>query len=351
MTVSVGLVGYGLAGAVFHAPLITRVAGLTLAAVVSSDAAKVQRDYPGMRVEPSLERLLADETITSVVIATPNTTHVDFARQAILAGKHVVVDKPFTIHAAEADELIALAQQHHVLLSVYQSRRWDNDFLTIRHLLATHLLGEISTYEGHYDRFRPEVADRWRDQALPGSGMLYDLGSHLIDQALTLFGLPTTVRADVQALRPGAVVDDYFHLTLGYPRLNVILHSGIIVREPGPRFQIHGTKGSFIKYGLDSQEDALKAGQRPGAPGWGADNAADYGRVTLDVGGITINGTIPTLRGGYEGFYQSWAAAISDGQPVPVDPVDSRNVIRVIECALQSQAEQRTIPFTAGGAQ
>lgn len=347
MAVQVGLVGYGLAGEIFHAPLISSVAGLQLAAVFSSNPAKVQRDYPSLTVEPSLEQLLAHDEITSVVIATPNTTHFEFAKQAILAGKHVVVDKPFTITSADADVLIALAQEHHVLLSVYQSRRWDNDFKTIRRMLQSQLLGDISTYEEHYDRFRLSVTDRWRDQAIPGSGMLYDLGAHLIDHALTLFGVPLTVQATVQAIRPGGVVDDYFHIVLGYPEhRNVILHSSIIVREPGPRFQINGTKGSFIKYGLDSQEDALKAGKRPGDPGWGEDPSSDYGCLTMDIDGLTVNGTIQTLRGGYEGFYQDWAAAITDGKPVPVDPMDSRNVIRTIELALQSQAEQRTIPFS-----
>ena len=346
MAIRVGLVGYGMAGSVFHAPLITSVEGLTLAAVVSSNAAKVQPDYPNVDVVPTLAELLARNDIELVVIATPNGTHYEFARQSLAAGKHVVVDKPFTIHTSEAEELIDLAQSKHVMLSVFQNRRWDNDFLTIRALLETGLLGELSTYEAHYDRFRPVVRNRWREQALPGSGMLYDLGAHLIDQALVLFGTPETVWADVRAQRPGAVTDDYFHIVLTYPqKQTVILHSGSIVRELPPHFQLHGSKGSYIKYGIDSQEDALKAGKRPGASDWGQDDVMQYGTLTIDVGGITIDGKVPTLPGHYETFYQGMVEALTQGKPAPVNPQDARNTIRVIECALQGSKEQRAIPF------
>ena len=346
MAIRVGLVGYGMAGSVFHAPLITSVEGLTLATVVSSNAAKVQQDYPDMDVVSTLAELLARDDIELVVIATPNGTHYEFARQALEAGKHVVVDKPFTIHTSEAEELIELAQRKQVVLSTFQNRRWDNDFLTIRALLKTGLLGELSTYEAHYDRFRPVVRNRWREQALPGSGMLYDLGAHLIDQALVLFGTPQTVLADVRAQRPGAVTDDYFHILLTYPQQQmVILHSGSIVRELPPHFQLHGNKGSFIKYGLDSQEDALKAGKRPGDAGWGQDDASQYGTLTTDVGNITIEGKVPTLPGHYEAFYQGIVAAITQGSPAPVNPHDARNTIRIIECALQSSNVLRAIAF------
>jgi len=346
MAIRVGLVGYGMAGSVFHAPLITSVEGLTLTAIVSSNAVKVHRDYPDVNVVPALDALLARDDIELVVIATPNGTHYEFARQALEAGKHVVVDKPFTIHTDEAEVLIALAKRKNVVLSVFQNRRWDNDFLTIRALLETGMLGEIATYEAHYDRYRPVVRDRWREQALPGSGMLYDLGAHLIDQALVLFGPPQTIWADVHAQRQGAVTDDYFHLVLTYPqKQTVILHSGSIVRELPPHFQLHGSKGSFIKYGLDSQEDALKAGKRPGDSGWGEDDASHYGTLTVEVGEVTINGTIPTLPGSYEAFYQGMVKAIAQNSPAPVNPHDARNTIRVIECSMQSSQEQRAIPF------
>ncbi len=345
MTIRVGLVGYGLAGSVFHAPLIESVEGLSLAAIVTSQAERVKRDYPDVEVVPTIEGLLGRDDIGLVVIASPNVTHHDFARRALEAGKHVVVDKPFVIHAAEADDLIELAHRRQVVLSVFQNRRWDNDFLTVRHLLGSEVLGEVITYECHYDRFRPEVQKRWREDPLPGSGTLYDLGAHLIDQALCLFGAPESVWGDVRAQRPGAQVDDYFHLVLGYGRRRVILHAGSLVRETPPRFQLHGSKGSFIKYGLDPQEDQLKAGMRPGDAGWGEDEPAMYGDLTIDVGDLVVKGKVTTLGGHYEAYYQGMVEAITQGSPAPVVPEDARNTIRAIECALQSQQEQRVIKF------
>ena len=349
MTINVGLVGYGMSGSVFHAPLIESVQGLALAAIVSSNPEKVHRDYPTITVVPTLDRLLEHEEITLVVISTPNDTHYDLAKQALEAGKHVVVDKPFVIRAAQADELIALAHKQQVVLSVFHNRRWDNDFLTICYLLKTNLLGELSTYEAHYDRYRPVIRDRWRERAIPGAGTLYYLGSNLIDQSLFLFGLPQSVWANVQAQRTGAEADDYFHLILSYPRQIVILHAGSLVREPGPRFQLHGTTGSFIKYGLDSQEDALKAGKRPGDPGWGEDREDDYGELTIDVGEITVKGKVKTLAGRYETFYQGIVEAITLGKPAPVSAEEARNTIKVIEDALQSHKEQRTVIFQERG--
>ncbi len=345
MTIHVGLVGYGMSGSVFHAPLIEYLPELTLKTVVSSDPEKVRRTYPTVLVVPTLDLLLADTDISLVVIATPNETHYPLAKQALEAGKHVVVDKPFVLSSQQADELIALAQAHRVLLSVYQNRRWDNDFLTIRHLMETGVLGSISTYEAHYDRYRPVVRNRWREQAIPGSGILYDLGAHLIDQALVLFGMPTTVWADIRAQRTDAKTDDYFHLVLGYPEHDAILHSGSLVRESGPHFQVHGSKGSYLKYGLDPQEDALKAGQLPNDPEWGHENEAMYGELTMSVGNLAVKGKVPTLPGHYEAFYEGVAQAIIHGTQVPVSPEDARNTIWVIETARRSHEEQRTLPL------
>jgi len=345
MSIRVGLVGYGLAGSVFHAPLIESVEGLSLTAIVTSQTETVKQDYPQVEVVPTFERLLERDDIELVVVAAPNVTHHDFARRALEAGRHVVVDKPFVIHAAESDDLIDLALRQHVVLSVFQNRRWDNDFLTVRQLLEGYLLGEITTCEIHYDRFRPEVNSRWREQPLPGSGTLYDLGAHLIDQALFLFGTPQTVWADVGAQRQGAQVDDYFHIVMGYGQRRVILHAGSLVREEPPRFQLHGSKGSFLKYGLDPQEDQLKEGMRPGDPGWGQDDPDMYGVVTIHAGGVEIKGTVTTLAGRYEAYYQGMVEAIAQGRPAPVAPEDARNTARVIDCALKSQQEQRVITF------
>ena len=280
-----------------------------------------------------------------MVIATPTEMHYAQAKQALEAGKHVVVEKPFAVSSQQADELIELALKQHVLLSVYQNRRWDNDFLTIRHLLELGTLGDISTYEVHYDRYRPVVRHRWREEAVPGAGILYDLGSHLIDQALVLFGMPATVWADIRAQRVGAKIDDYFHLVLGYPQHVAILHAGSLVREPGPHFQVHGSKGSYLKYGLDPQEDALKAGLLPNDPAWGREQEAMYGELSMNIGELAFKGKVQTLPGHYDAFYQGIVQAIIDGGTLPVLPEEARNTILVIEAAQRSHEKQRTIVF------
>lgn len=345
MTIHVGLVGYGMASAVFHAPLITSTSGLALHTIVSSRPEQVHKDFPALTVVPTLEHLLAQPEITLVVIATPNERHYDLAKQALVAGKHVIVEKPFVLFPSQAEELMELAHQQQVVLSVFHNCRWNNDFLTIRHLLQQGLLGDLVTYEAHYDRYRPLVRDRWRERAEPGAGILYDLGSHLIDQALCLFGVPQAVWADIQAQRANAQADDYFHLVLSYSTLRVILHAGSLVRASGPRFQLHGSAGSFFKAGFDSQAEALLLGKRPGAPGWGEDPAEQYGTITMEVGKLTIEGTVKTLPGCYEVFYQGIVEAIVSGQPAPVTAQEATDTIKVIEAAWQSQQEHRTIAF------
>jgi scyllo-inositol 2-dehydrogenase (NADP+) len=345
MTIRVGLIGYGLSGKVFHAPLIQRVKGLELVAVVSSNPDKVLRDLPDVDVVSTPEELLERKDIELVVIATPNTLHHPYAKAAIMAGKHVVVEKPFTITTEEADELIDLARQHRVLLSVYHNRRWDNDFLTVQRLIESGCLGELALYEAHYDRYRPKVRDRWREHDIPGAGTLYDLGSHLIDQALVLFGPPQTVWADLEAQRTGAQTVDYFHLVLDYGRLKVVLHSGSLVRGDGPRFQIHGEKGSFIKYGLDPQEDQLKQGMAPGDQGYGVGQVEHDGELTVELGGLSVKGRVETLPGTYHAYYEGIVEAIQSEKPAPVTAEEARNVIKVIECAIRSHREKRVVTF------
>ncbi|KYG08414.1 oxidoreductase [Sorangium cellulosum] len=340
--VYVGLVGYGLAGAVFHAPLIRAIPRLRLAAIATRREGQVMTDHSGVAVHPTPEVLIAEPGIDLVVIASPNETHVPLARAALEAGKHVVVDKPFTITSAEADELIALAARRGRLLSVFQNRRWDADFRTVRRCIEQGLLGEVASYEAHFDRFRPAIKQGWREEAAPGSGILYDLGAHLIDQALVLFGPPRAVTADLLAQRPEARTVDYFHLTLDYGRRRVIVRSSTLACEPGPRFAVHGDGGSFLKYGIDGQEDALKAGKRPGTPEWGREDPRWFGTLVTATG---ERRAIESLPGAYEAYYEGIADAILDGAPPPVRAEEARDVIRIIEAAMQSSAERRTIPL------
>lgn len=338
--IQVGLVGYGIGGAVFHAPLLGVVPGMRLAAVATSRRELVERALPGVRVVASYHAMVADPAIGLMVVSTPTASHYEVARAALEAGKAVVVDKPFTATAAEADELLALAARRGRLLSVYQNRRWDGDFLTVKRLVGEGRLGRVYHYEAHFDRFRPQIKGGWRDEEVAGSGILFDLGAHLIDQALHLFGMPEAVRADAMAQRPAAQSVDYFHVVLEYGRMRAILHGGSVVREPGPHFAVHGDGGSFLKYGMDPQEDALRAGGRPGEAGWGSDAVENYGLL------VTAEGTrerVRTEAGSYQRYYEGIARALLEGVPAPVDAADSRNGLRVIEAAVRSAAEGRRV--------
>ncbi|ATB42525.1 putative oxidoreductase [Cystobacter fuscus] len=332
-----GLIGYGLAGTVFHAPLLAAEPAFTLAAVATQRAAEVARDWPGARVL-SPDALLEDPSLDVVIIASPNDTHAPLAERALRAGKHVVVDKPFTLDAAEASRLDALARERGRCLTVFHSRRWDGDFLTVRQLLEQGRLGRLFSFESHYDRFRPQVKARWKEDAVPGGGTLWDLGSHLIDQAVQLFGMPESVSADLGQQREGARATDWFHLLLRYGELRVILHSGSVVHEPWPRFVLQGERDAWVKYGLDPQEEQLKAGLRPGQAGWGQEPAARHGRLSQ-------GGEVPTLPGQYESFYRCFARAIAGEGPVPVTAESAGQVIRIVQAAERSASEGRRIPL------
>jgi scyllo-inositol 2-dehydrogenase (NADP+) len=341
--IGVGLVGYGLAGSVLHAPLIAAEPRLRLHAVASSRPERVRRDLPAVRVVATPDALLEDPAVELAVVAAPNALHHRLAGAALRAGRHVVVDKPLVTSSAEADELIGLAGEQGRLLSVFHNRRWDGDYLTVRHCVRAGLLGRVSTYIARYDRFAPRPAGGWREGEGPGAGVLWDLGAHLVDQALALFGPPATVMADVGRQRPGALTDDYFHLVLGYGELRAILHAGSLVRAPGPRFEVHGDKGSFRKYGVDGQAAALEAGARPGDPGWGSDPEDRYGSLTTEVAGLEVTGRLATLPGSWQSFYRGVAEAIRGEGPVPVTGEEARATVRIIERALESGRQGRVV--------
>jgi scyllo-inositol 2-dehydrogenase (NADP+) len=263
-------------------------------------------------------------------------------KDALRAGKHVIVEKPMVVSEKEANELIQLAKEQDVQLSVYHNRRWDNDYLTVKQLIEEGKLGDVKMYEAHFDRYRPAVRDRWRENEGSGSGALYDLGSHLIDQALHLFGMPEFVQADVFGQRDHARTDDYFHIVLGYGSLRVILHSSAIVPSNGPRFQVHGTKASYIKYGIDGQEDMLRAGKKPVDDTWGADSPEHYGKLTTGEGETK---EIQTLHGSYVTYYQKIADSLLRGEELPVSAEEARDVVKVIEAAFESSKEKRAVYF------
>ena len=347
-TFKVGIVGYGYAGRVFHAPLVASVPGLQLAAIASGAPDKVAADWPGLPVDPSPAALFNRPELDLVVLATPNDTHAPLAGQALAAGKHVVVDKPFTLTLREALALRERAEQAGRLLSVFHNRRWDADFLTLRRLIGSGALGRVTRFESRFDRFRPQVRDRWREGGGPGSGLWYDLGPHLLDQALQLFGRPDALTLDLARQRAGTLSDDCFQAQLNYGETRVLLGASTLVAAPGPRFAVHGSRGSYVKFGCDPQEDRLKAGHRPPAPDWGLDphpgqltTARDDAPEELDTRAL------PTLAGDYPAFYAAIREALRGAAANPVPPLDAVRVMHLIERGLQSAAERRELAVPA----
>ena len=325
---NVALVGYGFVGKVFHAPLIAAVDGLTLHSVVSSNPDAVHADFPEVRVRTQLSDVLADPAVHLVVIATPNALHAQQAHAVLDAGKHVIVDKPFTVTVEEAERVSAKAERSGRLLSVFHNRRWDSDFLTLRALVADGTLGDVTQFESHFDRFRPDVRDRWRERPGPGTGLWFDLGPHLLDQALQLFGAPLGIFADMAVQRDGGATDDYFHVTLRYSRLRVLLHASTMVAANDLRFAVHGTRGSFVKQGLDTQEDALKAGRVPGDDGWGHDTRP--GTLTVVDGDVVRTRVVQGEPGDYRRYYHAIRDAVFGTAPNPVPPSEALSVIQLL---------------------
>jgi len=299
-----------------------------LACIVSSNSEKVHKSLPKVRVESDFTKVLKDPTIDLVVIATPNTTHYQLAKATLEAGKHVVVDKPFTVHSWESQDLIEIANRQKRIVTVYHNRRWDGDFLTVKKLLSEKTLGEVYLYEAHFHRYRPlPNPKRWKEDSALGAGILYDLGTHLIDQALQLFGLPDTIDADILTQRPGAIADDYVHLTLKYGKKRVLLKVSNLVCNPGPRYQIHGTQGSFLKNGMAPQEQDLLAGKNPLDKSWGQSREEDDGILSINQQHIRL----PTIPGNYATFYKSLVKAIDTGSPPPVLAMEAYQVMQLIE--------------------
>ncbi len=339
--IRVGLIGYGLAGKTFHAPLIAATAGLRLTVVGSSQPEAVRADFPDVAVVEG-EAVAPAAEVDLVVIAAPNDCHAPLARAALEAGKHVVVDKPFALSLAEARELVDLAKTQDRLISVFQNRRWDSDFLAVKAVIAQGALGKVRHFESHIDRYRPVVRNRWRERATaPGSGLWPDLGPHLIDQTLQLFGLPDTVTAQLAILREGGQTDDWWHLVLSYADgSRAILHASMLVAGGSARFIVHGSLGSLVKRNPDLQEDQLKAGARPGDPGWGVDPDPT---LIYDAQGTVREQQTPP--GDFGAYYRALHAALTAGGPNPVTPTQALAVMAVLEAGKDSHCQGKTLPL------
>jgi len=343
-SVRVGLIGFGYAGRTFHAPLIGSLPDLQLVSVCSSRPEEAAAACPGVRLTRTPEALMADPDVDLVVVATPNALHASLALQAIARGKHVLVEKPFSLDVAEARTVLDAAARAGVHVAAFQNRRWDSDFLTVQAAIADGSIGEVRHFESHFDRFRPQVRDRWREHDIPGGGIWYDLGPHLIDQALQLFGPPLAVTADMAGLRTGAQTDDWFHAVLRYEGLRVVLHASMLVAGGAARFVAHGDRGSLMKAGADPQEVQLLAGLRPGDDTWGE----DIDPLQLwDADGSRA--PVAAQRGDQRELYRQLACAIRGHGPNPTPAEDILGVMAVLDAGRRSAGEGVTVPLQATG--
>ncbi|KAA6441140.1 oxidoreductase [Dyadobacter flavalbus] len=339
---NVGLIGFGLSGRYFHSPFLSTNPGFKIKTVVERSKNEAQEFDPSIGNARSVDELLSDEEIDVVFICTPNDTHFPYAMDALENGKHVVIEKPFAATEDKARQLVALAEEKGLILTAYQNRRWDSDFLTVKKLIAENKLGDIIEYECHYDRFRPVVpTESWKEKSVPVGGNLYNLGPHLIDQALVLFGEPQTVTAEIRTVRPNSEIDDYFDVRLGYADKMVIIKSSLLVYENFLRYNLHGTKGSFIKGGLDPQEETLRQNILPTTQPWGVEPENRWGRLFSEE----YTGIIKSEAGDYAPFYQNVYDAIVNGAELAVKPEEIIRTTRVIDLAFESSREKKVMNY------
>jgi scyllo-inositol 2-dehydrogenase (NADP+) len=345
--IDVGLIGFGLAGRAFHAPVIRAVPGLRLAAILQRTGKEAAEQYPDVQIVRTIEELLAMREVRLIVIATPNNTHFSLARQCLAASRDVVVDKPFTTTLEEATELVAYAEKAGCLLTVYQNRRYDGDFEAIRQLVGSGALGRVVSFETNYDRFRPQLKPgAWRERSEPGSGIFFDIAPHLIDHTLVLFGLPESVTADIRAERDGAVVDDAFDVVLRYANgMRAILRSSILAAAPRPRFVLHGTHGAFVKQSFDPQEANLRRGYIPQDNAWGAALEENWGVLTAVEDDTLVQRRIPSAGCDYRDYYANVRDAILAGGALAVTPQWGLEVMRLLELARTSSERGCTVPW------
>ncbi len=337
--VKTAVIGYGFSATTFHLPFIKALPQLELSAISSSQQANVEADWPDAVWYADANSLLDNSDAELVIITAPNDVHYSLAKKALENGKHVIVEKPFVTRVEEGKELIALAEEKGLVLSVFHNRRWDGDLLTVKRLIDEGRLGEVKLFESHFDRYRPEVRQRWRETAQEGGGILFDLAPHLLDQALTLFGMPEAINAQCRIMRPGSTTNDYFNLILHYPEHFVHLHGNLYSPEPNMRYKVLGSLGKFEKYGLDPQEECLKQGVEPISFGWAKEDEANYGKLYLE----NESHTIKTDSGCYEMYFKGIAEAIRLGKENPVPAKEALNNIILIQMAMESSETGQTL--------
>jgi scyllo-inositol 2-dehydrogenase (NADP+) len=347
--IDVGVVGFGLAGRAFHAPIIHAVPGLRLAAIVQRSGNSARDVYPDITIVRDLEELLTIDSISLVAIATPNETHFPFTKKCLEAERHVVVDKPFTNTFAEARELVDLAHTQNRVLTVYQDRRFDGDFRTVQELIGKGSLGKIVRFESAFDRCRPQIRNSWKEKPKPGSGVFFDLAPHLVDQTLQLFGSPEGVLADIRIEREGSLTDDAFDLTFYYQDgMRAVLAESMLAPDPRPHYRIQGTRGVYAKQALDPQEALLRAGRAASGDDWGVEPEKDWGTMTLWNGGELTHQKVPTKRGDYRDFYAQVRDAIEGRGTPPVTLDEALRLMYTLELCVESSRKRAPLPFLFG---
>ena len=342
--IKTAVLSFGLSGKAFHAPFINLHPGFELRGIWERTKSDSLDFYPGIKIYRSLDEVLGDDEAELVIVNTPTSTHFDYAKRSLEAGKDIVVEKAFTTTLDEAYRLKELAVRLGRKISVFQNRRWDSDFQTVRKIIEEGSLGEIVEMEIHFDRFKDELSPKaHKETPAPGAGILNDLSPHLIDQALVLFGMPQSVFADLRITRPGSQVDDYFEILLYYPALRIRLKSGYQVREPLPAYSVFGRKGTFLKSRADVQETNLVANQRPNLTDWGTEPASERGLLHTEKDGTVVREKIPTLQGNYYYYYEGVYEAVRNNKPMPVTVEEGIRVMEIIDAAQRSSRERKVI--------
>ncbi len=345
--IKTALLSYGMSGKVFHAPFLDLHHGFEITGAWERSKNLIQTDFPEVKSYPTLEALLQDDC-DLVIVNTPVGTHYEYAKQVLLSGKHAIVEKAFTTTVAEAQELAALANEKGLQLAVFQNRRWDSDFKTVQKILQDKILGDIVEAEIHFDRYNPNLSPKvHKETQNAGAGILKDLGPHIIDQALCLFGFPDAVNGDIRITRAHSLVDDWIDITLFYPDLRVRLKAGFFVREPHPSYTLHGKKGSFLKARGDVQEDELKLGKKPNTTDWGTEPEHLKGLLHTESNGTIIKEFVPTEQGNYYAFFEGVYQAILHGKKVPVSAAEGVQVMQIIEAAIASHQQQQRIKVSS----
>jgi scyllo-inositol 2-dehydrogenase (NADP+) len=343
-SINTALLSFGMSGRVFHAPFLDLHPGFNLAGAWERSKNLIKDYYPDAKSYKTLEELLEDENIELVVVNTPNYSHYDYVKQALLAGKHVIVEKPFTSTAKEAEELTGLARQQGKQLAVYQNRRWDSDFKTVKNVVHEGVLGEIVEAEIHFDRYNPVLSSKQHKEIPgPGTGIVHDLGPHIIDQALQLFGKPDALFADLRTTRSLSQIIDYMDILLYYPGLRARLKGSYFVKEPLPGFILHGRNGSFLKHRADVQETELQAGKKPDSDDWGLEPALAEGLLHIVKDGADVRHHIPTLKGNYMDYFSGVYEALVNNKPMPVTAEEGLLVMRVIDAAYESNEKKKIV--------